>query len=199
MFKGDEYDAEDFEWKEQPVKPGFERPVIVHRAILGSVERFMAILIEHTAGKFPFFISPRQIMIVPISEKFGDYCDSVYLYFHKLGYQVEVDHSNMTLNKKIRTHQLEQWNYICVAGEQEATDGTLDIRSRNNERIGKKGIVEAHEFFQSLNPAKSNMYEKFYEKAWKPAAGAQAGSCCQGGETVKVFSDGPNNSSLMGL
>ena len=107
MFKGDEYDAEDFEWKEQPVKPGFERPVIVHRAILGSVERFMAILIEHTAGKFPFFISPRQIMIVPISEKFGDYCDSVYLYFHKLGYQVEVDHSNMTLNKKIRTHQLE--------------------------------------------------------------------------------------------
>jgi threonyl-tRNA synthetase len=86
MFKADEYDAEDFEWKEQPLKPGFERPVIVHRAILGSVERFMAILIEHTAGKFPFFISPRQIMIVPISEKFADYCDSVYLYFHKLGY-----------------------------------------------------------------------------------------------------------------
>ena len=86
MFKADEYDKEDFEWKEYPLKPGFARPVVIHRAILGSVERFMAILIEHLGGKWPFFLSPRQCIITPISEKFKEYCDSVYLYLHKQGY-----------------------------------------------------------------------------------------------------------------
>jgi threonyl-tRNA synthetase len=91
-------------------------------------------------------------MVVPISEKFSEYCDSVYLYFHKMGYQVEVDHSNLTLNKKIRNHQLGQWNFICVAGEEEANSGTVDIRSRNNERIGKMRVDEAHHYFQSQLP-----------------------------------------------
>jgi threonyl-tRNA synthetase len=59
LFKSDDYDDEDFEWKEHALKPGYARPVMVHRAILGSVERFMAILIEHLAGKWPFFLSPR--------------------------------------------------------------------------------------------------------------------------------------------
>jgi threonyl-tRNA synthetase len=99
------------------LKPGHARPVMVHRAILGSVERFTAILIEHLAGKWPFFLSPKQVIICPISEKFADYCESVYLYLHKKGYQVELDCSNLTLNKKIRNHQLEQWNFILVAGE----------------------------------------------------------------------------------
>jgi threonyl-tRNA synthetase len=99
------------------LKPGHARPVMVHRAILGSVERFTAILIEHLAGKWPFFLSPKQVIICPISEKFTDYCESVYLYLHKKGYQVELDCSNLTLNKKIRNHQLEQWNFILVAGE----------------------------------------------------------------------------------
>lgn len=104
FFPKDDFDDEDFEWKEQPIKAGYERPVIIHRAILGSVERFMAILIEHLAGKLPFFLSPRQIMILPISEKYQDYCTSVYLYLHKLGYEVDTDFSSMTLNKKVRTH-----------------------------------------------------------------------------------------------
>ena len=59
MFKADEYSPEDFEWKEQLLKPGFSRPVMIHRAVYGSVERFLSVLIEHTAGKWPFFISPR--------------------------------------------------------------------------------------------------------------------------------------------
>jgi threonyl-tRNA synthetase len=82
-FKADDFDCEDFTWLEQHVKPGYKRPVMVHRAILGSVERFMAILIEHTGGKWPFFLSPRQAVICPISEKFMPYCKSVYLYLHK--------------------------------------------------------------------------------------------------------------------
>lgn len=82
-FAADEYDCEDFVWTEQHTKPGFERPVMVHRAILGSVERFMAILIEHLGGKWPFFVSPRQAIIFPIAEKYMPYCESVYLYLHK--------------------------------------------------------------------------------------------------------------------
>jgi threonyl-tRNA synthetase len=156
MFKADEYDKEDFEWKEHALKPGFARPVMVHRAILGSVERFMAILCEHLAGKWPFFLSPRQVMIIPIAEKYIDYCDSVYLYLHRLGYQVEVDHSKMTLNKKVRTHQLAQFNFILVAGEDEAKNGTVDIRTRENVRIGKMRIDELHDYFQHLMPAKAN-------------------------------------------
>jgi len=97
----------------------------------------MAILIEHLGGKWPFFLSPRQIMICPISDKFNSYCESVYLYLHKLGYQVEIDTSTSTLNKKIRTHQLEHWNFILVAGQQEEGSGTVDIRTMQNERVGK--------------------------------------------------------------
>lgn len=147
MYKADEYEPDDWEWKEQPVKPGFTRPIMIHRAILGSVERFMAVLIEHTAGKWPFFISPRQAIIVPLSEKFFDYCQKVYLYLHRLGYNVEIDLSSHTLQKKVAMHQTEQWNFILVAGEQEAEAGQVDIRTRENKRMGKMRIDKLHEYF----------------------------------------------------
>ena len=88
-------------WHEKPLKPGFRRPVAVHRAILGSVERFMAILIEHLAGKWPFWMSPRQITVMPISEKAEGYCESVYLYLHRLGYECQLDRTNGKIQKKI--------------------------------------------------------------------------------------------------
>lgn len=117
---------------------------MVHRAILGSVERFMAILIEHLGGKWPFFVSPRQAIIFPIAEKYMPYCESVYLYLHKKGWVVELDRSHNTLNKKVRTNQLAGWNFILVAGEKEATEGTIDIRDRDNKRHGTKRIDELH-------------------------------------------------------
>mmetsp|Transcript_9144 Transcript_9144/g.6895 ORF Transcript_9144/g.6895 Transcript_9144/m.6895 type:complete len:81 (+) Transcript_9144:1903-2145(+) len=80
----------------------------------------MAILIEHTAGKWPFWISPRQAIIVPVSEKFMDYCESIYLYLHREGFEVEIDSRNLTLQKKVRENQLAKWNFILVAGEEEA-------------------------------------------------------------------------------
>lgn len=86
QFEADEWDKDTFEWKEQPLKPGYARPVMIHRAVLGSVERFMAILIEHTAGKWPFFLSPRQAIVCAISEKSMAYCESVYLFLHKMGW-----------------------------------------------------------------------------------------------------------------
>lgn len=75
---------------------------MVHRAILGSVERLTAILCEHLAGKWPFWLSPRQVIVCPISEKSYDYCESIYLYLHKLGYECELDQSQGSINKKVR-------------------------------------------------------------------------------------------------
>ena len=196
MFKKDEYDNEDFEWKEQPLKPGFARPVMIHRAILGSVERFMAILIEHLGGKWPFFMSPRQIMVVPITGKYTAYCQSVYLYLHKQGYQVDCDFGTDTLNKKVRNSQLAQYNYIICAGEKEAAAGTVDIRTRENKRIGTMRVDEFHEYLQATEmPSKSKVYEQFYEKAWDPAhfkvgtcADAHSGPKPAGG-SLKVSTD----------
>jgi threonyl-tRNA synthetase len=102
VFKADDMDDKDFTWHEHALKPGFKRPVIVHRAILGSLERFMAILIEHLSGKWPFWISPRQIIVLPISEKAADYCESVYLYLHRQGYECAIDRSSGQINKKVR-------------------------------------------------------------------------------------------------
>jgi len=97
VFPPDINDDKEYVWEERRLKPGFERPIIVHRAILGSVERFMAILIEHLAGKWPFWMSPRQIIVLPISQKAEEYCEGVYLYFHRLGYECVVDHSSTTI------------------------------------------------------------------------------------------------------
>ena len=88
------------------MKPGHARPVMIHRAILGSVERFIAILTEHLAGKWPFWLSPRQIVICPVSEKTNDYCREVYKELKDKGFDVEVDLSQVSLNKKIRNAQL---------------------------------------------------------------------------------------------
>lgn len=200
MFPPDEWDKVAFEWKEHPLKPGFARPIIIHRAILGSVERFTAILIEHLGGKWPFFLSPRQVMIAPVSAKAQQYCDSVYLYLHKQGYQVGVDHSNATLNKKIRTHQLEQWNFILVAGEEEMEQGTVDIRTRENQRLGKMRIDKLHEYFQSLLPEKSKAYKSFYEGAWDPANFVEAAvSASKQGEKekCKLYVNAPNKTQTM--
>ena len=93
--------------------------MIIHRAILGSVERFTAILIEHLAGKWPFWLSPRQALICPVSEKFHSYANKVYLYLLEKGYDIDFDRSNVTLNKKVRNGQIAQFNYILVCGEEE--------------------------------------------------------------------------------
>lgn len=90
----------------------YKRPVMIHRAIYGSLERFIAILTEHFAGKWPFWISPRQIMIVPVMVSANDYCLEVQQLFRKKNMHVDVDVSGNTMNKKIRAAQLHQYNYI---------------------------------------------------------------------------------------
>ncbi|CDJ57415.1 threonyl-tRNA synthetase, putative [Eimeria maxima] len=114
------------------LKPGMARPVIIHRAILGSIERMCAVLLEHTGGKLPFWLSPRQCIVLSISEKAAGYAETVADVLQREGYDVGVDVSNNTINKKIREAQLQQWNLLLVVGEAEMTAKTVTVRKRED-------------------------------------------------------------------
>lgn len=108
-----------------------ERPVIIHRAILGSVERMFAILLEHYKGKWPLWLSPRQAIVCNVSEKSSAYAREVCDQIHKAGYFVNVDTSDKTINKKVREAQLSQYNYILVVGEKDAENRVVTVRVRD--------------------------------------------------------------------
>ena len=100
-------------------------------------------LTEHLAGKWPFWLSPRQVIVCPISEKAMDYCESVYLYLHKQGFMAELDRSQGNIKKKIRNAQLAQFNYILVAGEDEMHEGMVNVRTREMKILGKMRVDKA--------------------------------------------------------
>ncbi|KAL6003533.1 hypothetical protein ACLOJK_023765 [Asimina triloba] len=108
-----------------------ERPVMIHRAILGSVERMLAILLEHYKGKWPFWLSPRQAIVCPVSEKSQPYALQVKDQIHQAGYYVDVDTTDRKIQKKVREAQLAQYNYILVVGEEEANTGQVSVRVRD--------------------------------------------------------------------
>lgn len=135
-------------------------PVIVHRAILGSIERMMAILIEHTGGKWPFWLSPRQGVVIPVSTQFGEYAQKVAKEL-SLGenaettireqYYVDVDKSPRDrLNKMIRQAQLDQYNFIFVVGQKEMDQGTVNVRTRKGEVLGTMTVEEVRKMFGSM-------------------------------------------------
>jgi len=127
-----------------------KRPVMIHRAILGSVERMFAILIEHTGGKWPFWLSPRQAIVVPVGEKFIPYAESVRDRISASGIYIDVETSDKSLQKKIRESQLAQYNYILVVGEEESKDDSVNVRTRDNQVHGKKSVTEIINEFQQL-------------------------------------------------
>ena len=128
----------------------FEIPVIIHRAIYGSFERFIAVLSEHLLGKWPFWISPRQIKIVPTHLSHNDYAARIGKVFEDKGYWVDVDDSRDRMNNKIRKAQTAQFNFILVVGEKEQENETVNIRTRANEQLGEKTVKEALEWFDEL-------------------------------------------------
>jgi threonyl-tRNA synthetase len=136
---------------DEDLPAGYERPVIIHRAILGSVERMLAVLIEHTGGKWPFWLSPRQIAVVPVDPKYFAYASSVGAAMHAAGFHADVDTSSNTLNKKVREAQVAQYNFILVVGEKEVTAGTVNIRTRENQVTGEKSLADAIAFFKALD------------------------------------------------
>ncbi|KAI9105759.1 hypothetical protein DFS34DRAFT_27701 [Phlyctochytrium arcticum] len=120
----------------------YERPVMIHRAILGSVERFIAILTENFEGKWPFWLSPKQILVIPVVPKYNDYAQKVTDRLFAAGFEAECDASESTLKKKIALADLARWNFIFVVGEEEEKAGTVNARNRDDdERGGKQGVV----------------------------------------------------------
>jgi len=109
-----------------------ERPVIIHRACLGSVERMLGILTEHYAGKWPLWMSPRQVMVVPVGAAFVPYAAEVRARLRRDRLHVDVDASDRKMQKKVREAQLEQYNYILVVGAEETESRTVNVRSRDN-------------------------------------------------------------------
>ncbi|KAK9733550.1 hypothetical protein RND81_04G074700 [Saponaria officinalis] len=108
-----------------------ERPVMLHRAILGSVERMFAILLEHYKGKWPFWLSPRQAIVCTVSERSAAYALEVRDQIHTAGFYVDLDISDKTINKKVREAQLSQYNYILVVGEKDAENRVVTVRVRD--------------------------------------------------------------------
>ncbi|KAI8093471.1 uncharacterized protein BX664DRAFT_108230 [Halteromyces radiatus] len=115
------------------------RPVIIHRAILGSVERMMGILIEHFGGKFPFWLSPRQISVIPVAAPYFDYAEEIVTRLTALGLYADADLSDSTLNKKIRNSEVSHYNFIFVVGEEEQTTKSVNVRNRDDVGSKHKG------------------------------------------------------------
>lgn len=124
-----------------------KRPVMLHRALLGSVERFMGILIEHFAGKFPLWLSPVQVEVIPVSDKFKDYAEKIADKLHAEGLRVHLDGRAEKVGYKIREAQVKKINYMLVIGEKEETSGKLSVRKRNGEEVQD---VDVDEFIASL-------------------------------------------------
>lgn len=119
----------------------FGRPVMIHRAILGSVERFMAILTENFAGKWPFWLSPRQVIIIPIAAAYNEYATEVQQSLVNVGLYAETDLSDSMFKKKIRNAELGQWNFIFCVGGDEMNSRSVNSRNRDDPNSKARGQV----------------------------------------------------------
>jgi threonyl-tRNA synthetase len=122
-------------------------PVVIHRAVLGTLERFTAVMTEHFQGKFPTWLAPSQARVLSISEQAADYAEKVYRELKKYGIRVKLDASDKTLDYKIRDAQMQRVPYILVVGKKEAENGTIAVRSRNGTQ---KFGVKVDEFAETL-------------------------------------------------
>jgi len=118
------------------------QPLMVHRALWGSVERFFGVLIEHYAGAFPLWLSPVQAVVVPISEKHHEYAEKVGAQLREAGARVHVDARNEKMNAKIREHALQKAPYIVVVGDKEAQAGSVNVRTRGKEKTDDMPVVD---------------------------------------------------------
>lgn len=134
-----EYTAEDNSKK---------TPVMIHRAPFGSLERFTAVLIEHTAGHFPLWLTPDQVAILPISEKYNDYAQKVAQYLDKQGVRALLDDRNEKIGRKIRDNELKRVPYMVIVGEKEAADGLVSMRQQGG---GEQATMTMEAFAQRIN------------------------------------------------
>ena len=125
-----------------------QTPVMIHRAPFGSMERFTAVLIEHTAGHFPLWLTPDQVAILPISEKYNEYAQEVKKFFDKQGVRAVVDDRNEKIGRKIRDNELKRVPYMVVVGEKEAAEGLVSMRKQGG---GEQATMTKEEFAKRIN------------------------------------------------
>jgi len=131
-----------------------QTPVMVHRAPFGSMERFTAVLIEHTAGHFPLWLTPEQVAILPISEKYNDYANTVCKYFEEKGVRAQVDDRNEKIGRKIRDNELKRVPYMVIVGEQEQAEGLVSMRKQGG---GEQATMKMEEFAERINAEVAEM------------------------------------------
>ena len=134
------------------------RPVMIHRAPFGSMERFCAVLIEHTAGHFPLWLTPDQVVVLPISEKFNDYAQKVCEYLNANEVRTTIDDRNEKIGRKIRDNELKRIPYMLVVGEKEAAEGTVSVRKQGQ---GDQGSMKIEDFAKKINEEVRSMTEKY--------------------------------------
>jgi threonyl-tRNA synthetase len=125
------------------------RPVMIHRAPFGSMERFIAVLIEHTAGKFPLWLTPEQVVVLPISEKYQDYAEKVSKFLNNSDIRTLIDSRNEKIGKKIRDNELKRIPYLLVVGEKEEAEGTVAVRRQGEGDKGSMKLGDFKEFIQN--------------------------------------------------
>ena len=133
-------------------------PVMIHRAPFGSMERFVAVLIEHTSGHFPLWLTPDQVAILPISEKYNDYAAKVAKYFDSVGVRAVIDSRNEKIGRKVRDNELKRSPYMLIVGEKEQADGTVAVRPQGG---GEQSIMTMEDFAKKINDEVKEMTKEF--------------------------------------
>ncbi|MBP5196969.1 MAG: threonine--tRNA ligase [Bacteroidaceae bacterium] len=134
------------------------RPVMIHRAPFGSMERFTAVLIEHTAGKFPLWLAPDQVAILPVSEKYQEYAEKVQAYFETQDVRAYIDDRAEKIGRKIRDNELKHTPYLLIVGEKEQNEGTVSYRKQGG---GEQGCAKMEDFATKINQEVRNMTENY--------------------------------------
>ena len=133
-------------------------PVMIHRAPFGSMERFVAVLIEHTSGHFPLWLTPDQVAILPISEKYNDYAAKVAKYFDSVGVRAVIDSRNEKIGRKVRDNELKRIPYMLIVGEKEQADGTVAVRPQGG---GEQSVMTMEDFAKKINDEVAEMTKEF--------------------------------------
>ena len=129
---------------------------MIHRAPFGSMERFVAVLIEHTGGKFPLWLTPDQAVIIPVSEKYNDYAKNILKLLNNYDIRTLIDERNEKLGKKIRDNELKKIPYLLIVGEKEMEEGTVAVRRQGE---GDKGSMKIEKFAELIQEEVKQMME----------------------------------------
>ena len=134
------------------------RPVMIHRAPFGSMERFVAVLIEHTAGKFPLWLTPDQVVVLPVSEKSNEYAYKVRQILESQDVRTIVDDRDEKIGRKIRDNELKRIPYMLIVGEKEAEQGLVSVRQQGAEEKGQMTIQEFADLIKTTVDQQMNAY-----------------------------------------